>query len=223
MLLSEAALPPELPWPAVGLPPRYPLFPLAPPPEPPDLPSASEIWRPRPPPPPPTAVTAPNLESPPSTPCADAELPPAPPAPTVTETAAPGSVATPLAAVLPPPPPPPPEPPPPPATTCTSTDVTPLGTVHVHEPVPLNVVTSYVDPATLTVDVLEVQAADAGGEAASGMSAIPAIIAIAATGRSNVSARRKIGDRRRSTGFTPGAYPRSVASLGRFQPRSAYF
>ena len=91
---------------------------------------------------------------------------------------------------MPPAPPPPPEPPPPPATASTSTDVTPLGTVHVHEPVPVNVVTSYVDPARVTVvGTLEVQAAEAGGAAASGMSAIPTIIAIAVRGRSKVSAR----------------------------------
>jgi hypothetical protein len=90
---------------------------------------------------------------------------------------------------MPPAPPPPPEPPPPPATASTSTDVTPLGTVHVHEPVPVNVVTSYVDPGTVTVDVLDAQTAKAGGAAASGMSAIPAIIAIAVRGRSKVSAR----------------------------------
>ncbi|MBU6279126.1 MAG: hypothetical protein KGN78_07750 [Actinomycetales bacterium] len=92
----------------------------------------------------------------------------------------------------------------------------------MHEPVPLNVVTSYVDPATLTVDVLEVQAADAGGEAAIGMSAIPANIAIAATGRSNVSAPWKIGDRRRGTVITSGAYPKYVTWAGSIQPRSAH-
>jgi hypothetical protein len=90
---------------------------------------------------------------------------------------------------MPPAPPPPPEPPPPPAKASTSTDVTPLGTVQVHEPVPLNVVTSYVDPATVAVDVLDVQAADAGGAAASGMSATPTIIAIAVRGRSSLSSR----------------------------------
>jgi hypothetical protein len=54
----------------------------------------------------------------------------------------------------------------------------------------VNVVTSYVDPARVTVvGTLEVQAAEAGGAAASGMSAIPTIIAIAVRGRSKVSAR----------------------------------
>jgi hypothetical protein len=53
----------------------------------------------------------------------------------------------------------------------------------------VNVVTSYVDPATVAVDVLDVQAADAGGAAASGMSATPTIIAIAVRGRSSLSAR----------------------------------
>ena len=69
--------------------------------------------------------------------------------------------------------------------------MTPAGTVHaVHEPAPLNVVTTYVDPASVTVvGTLEVQAAEAGGAAASGMSAMPPIIAIAVRGRSRVSAR----------------------------------
>ncbi len=111
---------------------------------------------------------------------------------------------------MPPAPPPPPEPPPPPATTSTSTDVTPLGTVHVHEPVPVNVVTSYVEPARVTVDVLELQAADADGEAASGMSAIPKIIANAVTGRSSVSKRRKLGGRRRTAKSIGEAYMRPV-------------
>ena len=38
----------------------------------------------------------------------------------------------------------------------------PLGTVHVHEPVPVDAVTSYVDPARDTVDVLDVQSGLAG-------------------------------------------------------------
>ena len=70
----------------------------------------------------------------------------------------------------------------------------PLGTVHVHEPVPVNVVTSYVDPARVTGAVPEEQAAEAGGATASGMSAIPTIIAIAVSGRSNLA---EPGERRR--------------------------
>jgi hypothetical protein len=59
----------------------------------------------------------------------------------------------------------------------------------------VNVVTSYVDPASVTVvGTLEVQAAEAGGAAASGMSAIPTIIAIAVSGRSNLA---EPGERRR--------------------------
>jgi hypothetical protein len=53
----------------------------------------------------------------------------------------------------------------------------------------VNVVTSYVDPARVTVDTLEVQAAEAGGAVASGIKAMPPIIARAVRGRTSVAVR----------------------------------